>query len=152
MEEKIYLTQEGLEKIKEEHDQLVTTRRKEVAEKLQKARELGDISENAAYDAARDEQTFVEGRISELEDILKRVEIAEANGGSEVGIGSQVTVHLDGEKQDFHIVGAHEADPAEGKISHESPLGQSLLGKKVGETIEVEAPVGKLTYRILAIK
>jgi len=152
MEEKIYLTQEGLEKIKEEHEQLTTVRRKEVAEKLQKSRELGDISENAAYDAARDEQTFVEGRIGELEDILKRVEIAESNGGSEIGIGSMVTVHLDGEKQDFHIVGAHEADPAAGKISHESPLGQSLIGKKVGETIEVEAPVGKLKYRILAIK
>ena len=152
MEEKVYLTQEGLNKLKEEHDQLVNVRREEVAEKLQKARELGDISENAAYDAARDEQTFIEGRIAELEDILKRVEVVEAPAAGEIAIGSTVKVHLDGEEQEFRVVGAHEADPSSGKISHESPLGQSLIGKKVGDQIEVEAPVGKLIYRILDIK
>ncbi|NIT04528.1 transcription elongation factor GreA [Candidatus Saccharibacteria bacterium] len=150
--EKVYLTQEGLEKLKTEHDELVNTRRKEVAEKLQKARELGDVTENAAYDAARDEQAFVEGRISELEDILKRVEVVKKSAAGEIAIGSTVKVHLDGNEQEFQVVGAHEADPAAGKISHESPLGQALLGRKVGEEIKVEAPVGNLTYHILEIK
>jgi len=151
-EEKVYLTQEGLKKLKEEHTNLVGDRRKEVAEKLQKARELGDISENAAYDAAREEQSFVEGRISELEDILKRVEVVEEGAAGEVAIGSTVKVHLDGEDQEFRVVGAHEADPTSGKISHESPLGRALLGRKIGEQVEVEAPLGKITYHILAIQ
>lgn len=151
-EEKVYLTQEGLQKLKEEFDQLVTVRRKEVAEKLQKARELGDVSENAAFDAARDEQTFIEGRIAELDGVLKRVEVVEESKAGKVAVGSTVKVHLDGEEQEFQIVSAVEADPTSGKISHESPLGQSLIGKKVGEKIEVEAPAGKLIYHILEIK
>lgn len=151
-EEKVYLTKEGLKKLREERDQLVDVRRKEVAEKLQKARELGDISENAAYDAARDEQAFVEGRIEELEDILKRVELVENGKAGVIVVGSRVRVHLDGDEQEFQIVGAPEANPTGGKISHESPLGRALLGKKVGEKVAVEAPVGKLTYHILEIK
>ena len=151
-EEKVYLTRSGLKSLQEEHDSLVNIRRKEVAEKLRKARELGDVPENAAYDAARDEQAFIEGRVAELEDILKRVEVVKNAGAGKVAIGSTVQVHLDGDKQEFKIVGAHEADPTDGKISHESPLGQSLLGKKIGDKIEVEAPVGKLTYCILKIK
>jgi len=150
--EKVYLTQEGLEKLKGEHEELVNARRKEVAEKLQKARELGDVTENAAYDAARDEQAFIEGRISELEDILKHVEVVKESAAGEVAIGSTVRVHIDGQAQQFRVVGAHEADPTGGKISHESPLGQALLGKKVGDKVHVEAPVGKLTYHILEIK
>lgn len=152
VKEKVYLTREGLKSLQEEHDSLIDVRRKEVAEKLRKARELGDVSENAAYDAARDEQAFIEGRVAELEDILKRVEVVKNAGAGKIAIGSTVQVHLDGDEQEFKIVGAHEADPTAGKISHESPLGQSLLGKKVGDKIEVEAPVGKLTYCILKIK
>jgi transcription elongation factor GreA len=151
-EEKVYLTKEGQKKIQEEYDQLVSDRRKEVAEKLQKARELGDVSENAAYDAAREEQAFVEGRIAELEDVLRRVEVVEEKAGGEIAIGSTVLVHLDGDEHEFTVVGAHEADPANGKISHESPLGQALIGKKVGEKVEVEAPLGKITYRIVEVK
>lgn len=151
-EEKVYLTQEGLQKLQEELDQLTGIRRKEVAEKLQKARELGDISENAAYDAARDEQAFVEGRIEELEDVLKRVEVVEEEKAGVVSVGSHVRVHLDGNEQEFKIVGALEADPTDGKISHESPLGQALLGKKVGDKVEINAPAGKLTYHVLEIK
>ena len=151
-EEKVYLTKGGQKKIQKEYDQLVNARRKEVAEKLQKARELGDVSENAAYDAAREEQSFVEGRITELDDILRRVEVVKEKAGGEIAIGSTVLVHLDGDEQEFTVVGAHEADPASGKISHESPLGQALIGKKIDEKIEVEAPVGKLTYRIVKIK
>ncbi len=151
-EEKVYLTREGLQKLQDEYDQLVNFRRKEVAEKLQKARELGDITENAAYDAARDEQAFVEGRIEELEAILKKVEVVEEEKAGVVSVGSRVRVHLDGNEQEFQIVGAPEADPAAGKISHESPLGRALLGKKVGEKVEIDAPAGKLTYHVLEIK
>lgn len=152
VEEKVYLTQEGLKKLHSELDQLVNSRRKEVAEKLQKARELGDITENAAYDAARDEQAFIEGRIEELEDVLKRVEVVEEEKAGVVSVGSRVRVHLDGNEREFQIVGALEANPADGKISHESPLGQALLGKKVGDKVAVEAPAGKLTYHVLGIK
>jgi len=151
-EEKVYVTNEGLTKIKEELDQLVKVGRKEVAEKLQKARDLGDISENAAYSAARDEQSFTEGRISELQDILKRIEVVEEVEEGKVAIGSTVRVHLDGDVQEFKIVGAPEADPANGKISHESPLGQALMDKKVGDHVEVKAPVGKLKYHVLEVK
>jgi len=144
VEEKVYLTQEGLEKLKREYDQLVNVRRKEVVEKLKKARELGDISENAAFETARDEQALIEGRIAELGDVLKRVEITEEEGAGRVGVGSTVRVHLDGEEQKFQIVGVVEADPTKGKISHESPLGQSLLGKRVGEKIKVRRRPGSL--------
>lgn len=151
-EEKIYVTQEGSKSLKEEYKQLVGVRRKEVAEKLRKARELGDVSENAAYDAARNEQAFIEGRIEELDELLKRVEVVEGTKAGKIAIGSQVKVHLDDDEHEFHIVGTTEADPGNGRISHKSPLGQALMGKKVGDKIEVEAPVGKLTYCILEIK
>jgi transcription elongation factor GreA len=151
-EDKIYVTKDGLENLKSEYDHLVNVRRKEVAEKLQKARELGDVTENAAYEAARDEQTFVEGRIEELDGLLKRVEIIKTGKEGKVAIGSRVKVHLDGDDQEFHIVGAAETDPGSGRISHKSPLGQALMGKGVGDKIEVEAPVGNLSYCILEIK
>ncbi|PIS12448.1 transcription elongation factor GreA [candidate division WWE3 bacterium CG09_land_8_20_14_0_10_47_33] len=151
-EEKIFVTQEGLENLKEEYDNLVNVRRKEVAEKLQKAREFGDVSENAAYDAARTEQSFIEGRIEELDELLKKVEVVEGAKTGIIAIGSRVKVHLDGNEHEFYIVGTTEADPGNGRISHKSPLGQSLLGKKVGDKVEVEAPVGKLVYHILEIK
>jgi len=152
VEEKVYLTQGGLKNLKEEYDQLINVRRKGVAEKLQKARELGDITENAAYDAALDEQAFVEGRISELDELLKNVEVVEGEKAGIVQVGSRVKVHIDGDEQEFQIVGAPEANPVNGKISHESPLGQALLGKKVGEKVEITAPAGNLTYHVLEIK
>ncbi|MDP1710739.1 MAG: transcription elongation factor GreA [candidate division WWE3 bacterium] len=152
VEEKVYVTQAGLKKLQKEYDQLVSVRRREVAEKLQKARELGDVSENAAYDAARDEQAFVEGRIAELDRVLKRVEVVEEEKGGVIQIGSTVKVHLDGNEREFQIVGAPEANPSDGKISHESPLGRALLGKKIGDQVEIEAPAGKLTYHVLGIK
>jgi transcription elongation factor GreA len=151
-EEKVYLTREGLKNLQGEYDQLMNVRRKEVAEKLKKARELGDISENAAYDAARDEQAFVEGRIEELGELLKNVKMVAEEKVGMVQVGSRVKVHIDGDEQEFQIVGAPEANPVDGKISHESPLGQALLGKKVGEQVEIEAPAGKLTYHVLGIK
>ncbi len=151
-QEKIFLTPEGLEKIKKEYEELTGKRRKEIALRIQKARELGDLTENAEYDAAREEQAAVEGRIAELEELMKRAEVVKNNKCPvQIEVGCRVRVHLEDQDQEFQIVGAPEADPAGGKISNESPLGQALLGKKVGEKIEVDAPVGKLIYKILDI-
>ncbi len=150
---KIFLTPEGLEKIKKEYQELTTKRRKEIAQRIQEARELGDLTENAEYDSAREEQASVEGRIAELEEMIKRAKVVKNNKKcpQEIEVGCKVRVHLEGEDTEFQIVGAPEADPVSGKISHESPLGQALLGKKIGEKIEVDAPVGKLIYKILDI-
>ena len=151
-QEKILLTPEGLEKIKKEYEELTGKRRREIALRIQKARELGDLTENAEYDSAREEQASVEGRIAELEEMLKRAEVVKNNKRPKaIDVGCHVRVHLEGKDEEFYIVGAPEADPTHGKISHESPLGQALLGKKVGDKIEVEAPVGKLIYKILDI-
>ena len=151
----IIVTKEGFAKLKAEHEVLVGQKRKEVAEKIKSARELGDISENSEYDSARDEQAMVEGRIGELEDILKRVVVkgeSDHRGRNQVSIGSRVRIHLEGEDMEYEIVGATEADPLANKISHESPLGQALIGRKVGDRIVVEAPVGDLTYTIIEVK
>ncbi len=149
----MYLTKEGLEKLQAELKELVEVRRPAVAKRIQAAREMGDISENSEYDAARQEQAFIEGRITELETVLKSAKVIEATGPKDVvQVGSKVTLHIDGGEETFHIVGAQEANPLENKISHESPLGTSLLGRKVGETFEVDAPIGKLTYKIVRIE
>jgi len=150
---KIYLTKEGLNELKKEHDGLVKVRRPEVLSRVSQARNLGDLSENAEYTVAREELSFVDGRIGELEELLKQVEIISSNKShSAVKLGSTVTVAVDGKKESFVVVGEWEADPKEKKISHESPLGSALIGKKVGEKVEVEAPAGKITYTIESIK
>lgn len=151
MSNTIYLTKEGLEELKSELKALVDVKRSEVAKRIKDARDLGDLSENAEYHSAKEEQAFVEGRIAELEDITKHAEVQEGTAKGEIGVGSKITVRIDGDEHTFHLVGAPEADPDKGKISHESPLGGKLMGKKVGEKFEVEAPVGKLTYTILKI-
>jgi len=148
----LYLTKEGLENLKKEFQNLVDAKRPEIAKRIKEAREMGDISENSEYDAARQEQSFVEGRIEELEEILKNATISTPAKKDSVGVGCKVTVHVDGTDEAFHIVGALEANPLQQKISHESPLGAALLGKKIGEKIEVDAPVGKLIYTILKIE
>ncbi len=152
-QEKIFLTPEGLEKTKKEYEELTTKRRKEIAQRIQEARELGDLTENSEYKAAREAQSKVEGRIAELAELIKRAKVVKNNKKcpQAIEVGCKVLLHLEGRDEEFHIVGAPEADPSSGKISYESPLGQSLLGKKVGEKIEVEAPVGKLVYKILDI-
>lgn len=147
----LYITKEGLQKLKDELKELIEVKRPQIAQEIKEAREMGDISENAAYDEAKREQAFIEGRISELEDVIKKSKVSEKVAKDEIMVGSKVVVHIDGEEAEFHIVGAPEADPVEMKISHESPLGKALLGKKTGEKIEVEAPIGKLTYTILKI-
>lgn len=148
------LTKEGLEKLQNELEELKNIKRTEAVQRVAKAREMGDLSENAEYASARDELAFIDGRIAELEELLVSVKVADASGGKKgtVGLGCKVTVHLDGKKDTFTVVGEWEANPLEKKISHESPLGKALLGKKVGEKVEVDAPAGKIVYKILDIE
>lgn len=152
---KIYLTKEGLAELKKEYDQLNNVRRPELLERVSQARSMGDLSENAEYTAARDELTFVDGRLDELEEIITQASIIQEDHGkgshSAVKLGSIVILNVKGKKEEFTLVGEWEADPKEKKISHESPLGKALIGKKVGENIEVEAPAGKISYKIESI-
>lgn len=147
------MTTQGLAKLQEEYSNLVNVKRSEIAKRIKFARTLGDLSENAEYHAAKDDQAFMEGRIKELDHIIRNAVVSTSSGnGDAVGMGSKVRVHIDSTEQTFEIVGAQEANPLKGKISHESPIGQALFGKKVGEKVDVEVPVGTLTYSILEIK
>lgn len=153
---KIYLTQEGLDELKKEYEELAKVRRPQVLERLSDARDQGDLSENAEYTAAKDELSFLDGRIDELEELLKQAtlikdEEKKVNGKDVIALGSTVTVHIGGKKEEFTVVGEWEADPTEKKISHESPLGKALMGKAVGDKLEVEAPAGKLAYTVVSI-
>ena len=149
------LTQEGLKRYEEELQDLRVNKRKEIADKIKEAREQGDLSENAEYDAAKDEQRDIEARIGELEELLKHAEVyvSEETPIDRVGIGSLVKV-LDieeDEELEFKIVGSQEADSLAGKISNESPVGAKLLGKEAGEVVTVELPAGNLSYKIIGI-
>ncbi len=148
----LLMTQEGLDNLKKELKELIDVKRPEVAKRIKEAREMGDISENSEYDSAKQEQAYVEGRITELEDIIKNAKVNETIKKDYIDVGCSVTVHIDSTEDTFHIVGAPEADPLSNKISHESPLGSALVGKKVGDKIEVEAPVGKLIYTVMKIE
>ena len=149
---KIYLTKEGLKDLKEEYEQLVKVKRPDILERVSQARSMGDLSENAEYVAAREELSFIDGRIEELEELIKQaVLIQETHSKGLVRLGSTVTVNIRGKKEVFMVVGEWEADPHEKKISHESPLGKALIGKKVGEKVEVEAPAGKVLYTIVSV-
>lgn len=149
-----YLTPEGKQKLEEELEYLKTTKRRELAERLNFAIKQGDLSENADYSAAKEEQAFLEGRIRQLEGMLRHVELITEQSGGEVRLGSRVTVkEVDGFDDDevFTMVGAAEANPLEGKISNESPLGRALLGKHIGDEVEVDAPAGRITFKIVKI-
>jgi transcription elongation factor GreA len=149
---KIYLTKEGLGELKKEYDQLTKVKRPDVLERVSQARSMGDLSENAEYVAAREELSFIDGRIDELDELIKQaVLIQETHGKGSVKLGSTVTVSVKGKKEVFTVVGEWEADPHEKKISHESPLGKALLGKKVGEKVEVEAPAGVVVYTVASV-
>lgn len=150
--DRIFITLEGLKKLKEEYKELTEKRRAEVVQRIQTARELGDLNENAEYTTAREEQARIEGRILELEEFLKRAEVVKKKKNcQQISIGCRVKVHLEGQDQEFEIVGATEADPSQGKVSHESPLGQALLGKKVGDKIKVATPSGHVVYEVLEV-
>jgi transcription elongation factor GreA len=156
MNKKMYLTKEGLDDLKKEFEQLTKVRRPEVVQRVSDARNMGDLSENAEYTAAREELSFIDGRIDELEELLKQVVLIEDNKavtsqGKMIQLGSKVTVKVNGREEVYMVVGEWEADPAEKKISHESPLGKALLGKAVGDHVEVTAPAGKILYTIAAV-
>ena len=155
MTEEVLLTKEGLEKIKEEYDRHVSVTRAEVAERIKEARSFGDLSENAEYDAAKQEQAELEERINKLESMMRNAKIIDEDSSVEgiVNIGNTVIVKEKGskEKVKFQIVGATEADPFEGKISNESAVGKALIGNKKGDSVEVEVIDGKITYKIMEI-
>ena len=155
MDEAVILTREGLENLKEELVNLKTVRRKEVAERLKQAIDFGDHSENSEYDDAKNEQAFIEGRIQTLEATIHKAKVIEDENISSgvINIGSYVTVRdveFD-DVEEYRIVGTSEADPMQNKISNESPLGSALLGKRQGQTIKVEAPVGTLEYEVISV-
>jgi len=131
----------------------VEEKRPKLVERLANARTQGDLSENSDYQSAREELEFLDGRIEEIEEVMKRASVVSTkNGGSEIGVGTKVTLRVNGKDHFYEVVGEWEADPVNKKISHTSPLGQALLGKKKGEVVEVEAPAGKVVYEILAIE
>lgn len=149
---KRYITQSGLDNLKKELEEL-KNKRIEIVERIKTAKELGDLRENAEYSDARDAQAFNEGKILELEEMLKNIEVVESNNSSStVGIGSIITVKSQEKTQDFELVGASEAKPIEGKISIESPLGQAFLGHSAGDEVLVKAPKGDVKYKIIKIK
>jgi len=155
MDNVIYLTAEGIEKVKTELEYLITQKRPEIAQRLRSAIEMGDLSENADYSSAKEDQAFIEGRILELEHILKNVVvIEEKSSGDQVEIGSEVVVREEGydDEETFFIVGSKEADPNQGKISYESPIGKALIKHRVGEIVRVVTPAGDTNFKIIKIK
>lgn len=154
MNGKYYLTQERLDELKKELQELKIGGRIRVAERLKRAKELGDLSENSEYVEAREEQTKVESRIFELEEMFKNVTVIEKDrGGSEiVQIGSTVIISRNDQEQRFTIVGSDESKPEQGFISNESPLGQAFLGRREGEEVKVQAPAGEVAYKIVKIE
>lgn len=155
-EQPVYLTEDGLQKVKEELEFLTTTRRREVAQMIAEAKAEGDISENAGYDEAKTAQGFLEGRIRELENILKKAQVIKEGvvAANVVAIGRTVIVREDGTDFDesYTIVGSLEADPSNGRVSNESPLGKALLGKKVGAKAVVNSPGGEITFKIMRVE
>lgn len=152
----ILLTKEGIEKLKGELQQLIEVDRKEIIKKIKETREYGDLSENAEYDAARNQQSMIEGRIEELEALLKKAKVideakAQANH-DRVTIGAKVEVMVEGDKEVIHLVSSAESDPANGNISVESPLGKALIGSKVNDIVKVDIPDGgTIDYKIVKI-
>lgn len=154
MQERTLVTSEGLEQLKAEYDELVNIKRPELIRAIAAAREEGDLRENGGYHAARHDQTLVEGRIRQLEQMLKRIEIIDevaASTATTVRLGSTVTIVIDGDEETYTIVGAVEANPAEGRISNESPVGRALIGHGVGASVTIQTPHAVLKARILSI-
>lgn len=149
----VYVTGEGLKELKEELRVLTEEKRPALIDRVATARAHGDLSENSEYTAAREDLAFVEGRIEEIEVLIAKAKLIKNNhsANNEVVLGCKVTVKVNNKEQTFEVVGEWEADPLEQKISHTSPLGQALLGKKKDEKVEIEAPAGKVTYYILKI-
>ena len=150
---KTQLTQKGYDDLKIEHEDLLKNKKPKAIDRLSKARSMGDLSENSEYTAAKEELAFVEGRVREIEEIINNVQVIENNHvGNLVQVGSSVTVQTDGKSELFQIVGEFEADPMNKKLSQNSPIGQALINKKVGDLVEVDIPAGKIQYKIIEIK
>lgn len=148
-----YLTSEGFEKLNSELKYLKGVKRKEIAERLERALAFGDLGENAEYNETKEAQAFVEGRILELEDVMQNAVIVPSENKTDfVQIGSTILVSSGAKKEEFKLVGAEEANPLEGKISDRSPLGQAILNKQKGTIVEVNTPRGKIEYKILKIE
>ncbi len=152
MNEKEYLTKEKFDEFTKELDHLKSIKRKEVAEQLEYAKSLGDLSENAEYHEARDAQAITEDRIAKLEGILKTAVIITEQSTGTVNVGSEITVEKNGKKMEYIIVGTEEADALSGKISIKSPFGQAVIGKKKGDSFSFEAPSGTVSYKVTDIK
>jgi len=154
MPEPTYLTPEGEEKLKKELEELKGPRREELSRRLRSAIQMGDLSENADYHKAKEDQGFLEGRIQEIEYLLRNAVIIAPNASRDsVGIGNHVTIQEQGQPEEtYHVVGAKEADPRNGRISNESPIGRALMDHKVGDTVDVETPGGKIKFKIVKIE
>ena len=149
----IYLTAEGEKKLKAELAELTGPRREELSKRLRSAIQMGDLSENADYHKAKEDQAFLEGRIQEIEAVLRMAVIVEKTNSDVVTVSSIVTVQEEGfDPETYHLVGAKEADPRNGKISNESPIGKALMDHKVGDVVEAETPGGKIKFKILKIE
>lgn len=154
-EKKIYLTQEGYEELKKELDQLINVKRPANIQAIKEARALGDLSENADYDAAKNDQAEIEGRIKKIEKMLENVEIIEKSSDDVVGLGTTVSIRYvddEDETDEYKIVGSHEADPFMSKISNESPIAKAIMNKRVGDIVDVESPNGVYQIEIIDIK
>lgn len=150
---KVQITSKGLESLKKELDELLNVKRPKVVDRLANARSQGDLSENSDYHSARDELEFLDGRIDELQEVVKNATVVDKSGAKDgVALGTKVKLKVKNNTFEYDIVGEWEADPAQKKISNTSPLGQALVGKEEGEKVEVEAPAGKVVYEILSIE
>lgn len=153
MAQQIYLTPEGEIKLKAELAELTGHKREELAQRLRSAIQMGDLSENADYHKAKEDQAFLEGRIQEIEAILRTAVIIEKKQSDTVTVGSSVTIQEDNfTPETYHVVGAREADPRNGKISNESPIGKALMDHRAGDVVETETPDGKISFKILKVE
>ncbi|MBM3450687.1 MAG: transcription elongation factor GreA [Armatimonadetes bacterium] len=153
-EREVFLTSDGLRKLEDELGYLKTTKRKDVAARIKQAKEFGDLSENSEYEDAKNEQAFVEGRILTVQAMLRNARVITQNGGSEkVNLGSRVRLQEvpNGDEFEYQIVGVAEADPLKDRISNESPVGQALLGRRLGDVVEIKVPAGAFSYKIVGI-
>jgi transcription elongation factor GreA len=151
MGEQQIISEEGLRKLEEELHELSTTKRREIADRIERAKELGDLSENAEYSEAKEAQAFNEGRIAEVTALLKNLTVVKTHAKNQVGMGSKITVEANGQSKEFTIVSFNEADPLSGKVSNESPMGLAFLDRKVGDSVTVHTPKGDISYKITKI-
>jgi len=151
MTKEILITQDGLDKLTAELKELTEVRRPDVVIRIKTAKELGDLSENAEYTSAKEEQSFIEGRIQEIEHTIKHAKVVANSNSGTIGIGSKVKVAIDGDEDEFELVGQTESNPDDGKISVESPVGRALAGHKAKDKVTVETPDGSVVYTIISV-